>query len=71
MNLLAMQKTQEMQVWYLSREDPLEEEMQPTPVFLPEKAHEQRSLAGYSLKGLKESDMTKLLSTGTHIENKA
>ena len=45
--------------------------MQPTPVFLPEKAHEQRSLAGYSLKGLIESDMTKLLSTGTHIENKA
>ena len=71
MNLLAMQKTQEMQVWYLSQEDPLEEEMQPTPVFLPEKAHGQRSLAGYSPKGLKESDMSKQLSTGTHIENKA
>ena len=31
---------------------------QPTPVFLPEKSHEQRSLVGYSPKGRKESDMS-------------
>ena len=32
----------------LGQEDPLEKEWQPTPVFLPEKSHGQRSLAGYS-----------------------
>ena len=31
---------------------------QPTPVFLPAKSRGQRSLAGYSPQGLKESDMT-------------
>ena len=31
---------------------------QPTPVFLPEESHGQRSLAGYRLWGRKESDMT-------------
>ena len=31
---------------------------QPTPVFLPGKSHLQRSLAGYSPLGLKESDTT-------------
>ena len=34
---------------------------QPTPVFLPGKSHGQRSLAGYSPWGLKESDTTELL----------
>ena len=29
---------------------------QPTPVFLPKKSHGQRSVAGYSPKGHKESD---------------
>ena len=37
----------------------------PTPVLLPEKSHGQRSLAGYSPKGCKESIMTKQL---THTE---
>ena len=36
---------------------------QPTAVFLPEKSHGQRSLVGHSLRGHKESDMTKQLST--------
>ena len=36
-------------------------EWQPTPVFLPGEVHGQRSLAGYSLWGCKESDMTKQL----------
>ena len=33
-----------------------EEEWQPTPVLLPGKSHGQRSLVGYSLCALKESD---------------
>ena len=33
--------------------------MQPTPVFLPGKYHGQRSLAGWSLWGHKESDISK------------
>ena len=35
---------------------------QPTPVFLPGKFHGQRSLAGYSLWGHQESDMTEWLT---------
>ena len=35
---------------------------QPTPVFFPEKPHGQRSLAGYSPKGCKQSDTTEWLS---------
>ena len=31
---------------------------QPTPVFLPGESHGQRSLAGYSPEGNKESDTT-------------
>ena len=41
------------------REDPLQEGMQPTPVFLPGESHGQRNLA-YSLYGLKESDTTEV-----------
>ena len=37
---------------------------QPTPVFLPEKSHGQRTLLGYSSEGHKESDMTKRSCTG-------
>ena len=37
-----------MQVQSLDWEDLLEEEMQPTPAFLPGKSHGQRRLAGYS-----------------------
>ena len=36
-------------------------EWQPTPVFLLGESHGQRSLAGYSLWGCKESDMTEQL----------
>ena len=35
---------------------------QPTPVFWPGESHGQRSLAGYSPRGLKESDMTERLT---------
>ena len=41
----------------LAREDPLEDlAWQPAPVFLPGESHGQRSLAGYTPWGCKESD---------------
>ena len=42
---------------------PWRRKWQPTPVFLPEKSHGQRSLVGYSAWGHKELDMTDQLST--------
>ena len=42
----------------LGWEDPLEEGMAPTPVFLPGEPHGQRSLVGYSPWSHKESDTT-------------
>ena len=58
-NLPAMQETQEIYVQSLVREDLLEKKMatHSTNSCL-EKSHGQRSLAGYSPKGHKESDMT-------------
>ena len=44
---------QEMQVWSLEKEDPLEQEMAPTPVLLPGESHGQQSLADCSPWGLK------------------
>ena len=49
---------EEMQFQSLGREDTLERKWQPTPVFLPGESHEQRSLAGYSPWGHKQSDTT-------------
>ena len=54
-NLSAMQKTQ---VWSLGKKIPWRRELLLTPVFLPGKFHEQRSLAVYSPWGRKESDRT-------------
>ena len=45
-----VQETQKMGLQSLGQEGPLEEKWQPSPVFLPEKSHGQRSLAGYSLQ---------------------
>ena len=43
---------------------------QPTPVFLPGESHGQRSLAGYSPQGCKESDTTEQLHfTSLHFEH--
>ena len=53
-NLPAVQETQ---VRSLGREDPLEKEWLPTPVFLPGGFQRQRNLVGYSLCG-KELNMT-------------
>ena len=52
-HLLAVWETR---VQSLGWEDLPEKEMQPTPVFLPEKAHGQGNFEGYSPKGCKESD---------------
>ena len=55
-NLPAMQETQ---VQSLGWEDPLwRRKWQPTLVFLSGEFHGQRSLAGYSPSGHKESDTT-------------
>ena len=62
-NSPAIQKTQETRVRSLGREDPWRRKWQPTPVFLPGESHEQRSLAGYSPWGRKESDPTERLNT--------
>ena len=56
--LPAMRETR---VRSLSREDPLEKEMQPTPVLLPAESHGWRSLVGYSPWGHKELDTTEWL----------
>ena len=49
---------QEIQVTSLGQEDPSEEEITTTPVFLPAESQGQRSLVGYSPKDGKESDTT-------------
>ena len=49
---------QEKQIQSLDGEDPLEEEIATHSSILAWESHGQRSLAGYSLWGLKESDMT-------------
>ena len=54
---------QELQFWSLGQEDPWRRTWQRTLVFLPGKSRGQRSLAGYSPWGLKESDLTEQLST--------
>ena len=56
-----LQELQETQVWSLDWEDPLEEEMATHSTILAWKIP-QRSLAGYSTKGLKESETTEQLS---------
>ena len=64
-NLPAMQ---EIQVWSLGREDPLEKGMATHSRILAGKSYGQRSLAGYSPWGHKELDMTERLSTN-HTNN--
>ena len=61
-----MQELQETQVRSLGREDPLEEEMDPTPVILPGESHGPRSLAGYSPQEAKSWTRLKELSTHIH-----
>ena len=56
---------QETWVRSLGREDPLKEEMQQSPLFLPGKFHRQRSLTGYSPWNQKESEMMEHACTHT------
>ena len=55
----AMQETQGESLGW---EDPLEKGMATHLVFLPGELHGQRSLAGYSPRGRKESDRTERLN---------
>ena len=48
-------------------EDPLEEEWQSTPVFLPGKSYGQTSLAGYSPRDCKESNTTEHAFAELHL----
>ena len=57
-NLPAMQETQ---VQFLDRENLLEKEMATHSSILAWRIHGQRSLAGYSPRDRKESDMTEQL----------
>ena len=59
--------TWETWVQLLGWEDPLEEEMATTPVFLPGESHRQRSLVVHSPWGCKELDTTERLSTAHYI----
>ena len=47
---------------------PWRKKWQPTPVFLPEKSHGQRSLVGYSPWGRKESDTTEQLNNNKNSQ---
>ena len=51
-----MQELQDMRVRSLGWEDPLEEEIVTHSSILAGKAHEQRTLAGYSPQGHRELD---------------
>ena len=62
-NLPAIQETW---VQFMGQEDPLENRMATTPVFLPREFHGQRSLVGYRLWGCKESDTTYRLNNKHH-----
>ena len=53
---------QETRVQSLSQNLPWRREWLPSPVFLPEESHGQRSLMSYSPWGCKESDTTEQLT---------
>ena len=48
--------------YYINLRSERRRKWQPTPVFLPGKSHGQRSLAGYSTWGCKESDTNERLT---------
>ena len=60
---------QEIQVWSLGQEDPLEKGMaiHSTPVFMPGEFHGQRSIVGYSPWGCRGSDTTERLTLSLWI----
>ena len=60
-NLPAIQET-----W--SGKNPWRQEWQPTPVFLPREFYGHKSLASYSLRDRKESDMTERLTLSLYTQ---
>ena len=54
----------------LGQKDPLEKEMEPTPVLLPGKFYGWRRLVGYSPWGRKELDMTEQLHFHLFLSDK-
>ena len=56
-----------MQVQSLGREDPLEKEMAACSSIIVWKFHGERSLAGYSPWGHKESDTTELINNRLQV----
>jgi len=68
-NLPAMQEAQETWVDIWIEIIPWRRKWQPTPVLLPEKSHEQRSLVSYSPRSLKESDTTENADYQPHFTN--
>ena len=62
-----MQEMQETWVQSLGREDPLEEEVAPPPIFLPGKFHGQRSLVDYSPWAHQEWNTTEYTCMHVHI----
>ena len=61
----AVQEMQKMWVCSLGWEDALEKEVLPPPIFLPGKSHGQRSLAGYIVHGVIQSQ-TQLKQMSMH-----
>ena len=61
---------QETQVWSLGWEDPLEKRMATHSGILAWRIPWQRSLAGYSPRGRKESDMTATNTFGRYLKEK-
>ena len=65
--LPAMQETR-FNSWV--KKIPWRRKWEPTPAFLPGESHGQRSLAGYSPRGLKELDMTEDISSSSKARDK-
>ena len=65
-NQPAMQETW-VDIWI--EKIPWRRRWQPTPVSLPEKSHEQRSLASSSQRGLKELEATENTNYQPHFTN--
>ena len=57
-----------MQVQFWLGKIPWSRKWPPTPVFLPEKFHGQRNLAGYIIWGCKESEKAEQLSTHAQVD---
>ena len=59
-SLILLWSSYNNQILEDSRRAPWSRKWKPTPVFLPGEFHAQRSLAGYSPWGIRESDMTEV-----------